>query len=318
MIWVDALILAVIAFSCYTGYRRGLIAVTTDLLSLAVAFVIALLVYQPVAAWLIHAGRVAPPFAGALAITLIISIIQLVSTIVVGMQLRRLPKALYEAEWNRVGGAILGTARSALMVIFALILFSALPLSAATKGKVTDAAIPRLVAPFIGNLQQSFNQHFGKSLSDTINFFTVAPESEESIQLGFTTTDVRVDEVSERRMLDLVNHERTSRGLNALTQNDKARDLARNYSRDMLARGYFSHINPEGKSPFDRMTAAGLTFGAAGENLALAPTLDQAHVGLMNSPGHRANILSPDYKTVGIGVIDAGPYGLMVTQDFTD
>jgi uncharacterized protein YkwD len=86
----------------------------------------------------------------------------------------------------------------------------------------------------------------------------------------------------------------------------------------MFARGYFSHISPEGKSPFDRMKAGGVSFGSAGENLALAPTLELAHQGLMNSPGHRANILSPKYKTVGIGIINGGPYGLMVTQDFSD
>ena len=57
---------------------------------------------------------------------------------------------------------------------------------------------------------------------------------------------------------------------------------------------------------------------AAGENLALAPTLQLAHDGLMKSPGHRANILSTNYRTVGIGIVDGGPYGLMVTQDFTD
>jgi uncharacterized protein YkwD len=86
----------------------------------------------------------------------------------------------------------------------------------------------------------------------------------------------------------------------------------------MLQRGYFSHITPEGFSPFDRLKAGKVAFGSAGENLALAPTLALAHQGLMNSPPHRANILNPAYRTVGIGVLDAGPYGVMVTQNFTD
>jgi uncharacterized protein YkwD len=94
--------------------------------------------------------------------------------------------------------------------------------------------------------------------------------------------------------------------------------VARAYSADMFARGYFSHLDPDGKSPFDRMRAGDVEFGTAGENLALAPTLKLAHQGLMNSPGHRANILKPEYRTVGIGIVDGGAYGLMVTQDFTD
>ena len=64
------------------------------------------------------------------------------------------------------------------------------------------------------------------------------------------------------------------------------------------------------EDPFDRMRDAGIVFGTAGENLALAPTLDIAHDGLMNSPGHRANILGTQFRKVGIGVLDGGVYAL--------
>jgi uncharacterized protein YkwD len=84
----------------------------------------------------------------------------------------------------------------------------------------------------------------------------------------------------------------------------------------MFARGYFAHETPEGRSPFDRMQADGVRFQAAGENLALAPSLQVAHNGLMNSPGHRANILGKDFGRVGIGILDGGMRGLMVTQNF--
>jgi uncharacterized protein YkwD len=57
-------------------------------------------------------------------------------------------------------------------------------------------------------------------------------------------------------------------------------------------------------------------FSTAGENLALAPTVQIAHTGLMNSPGHRANILRPQFGRVGIGIMDGGRRGLMVTQNF--
>jgi uncharacterized protein YkwD len=61
----------------------------------------------------------------------------------------------------------------------------------------------------------------------------------------------------------------------------------------MFQQGFFAHVDQDGRSPFDRMKAGNVTFGAAGENLALAPTVQIAHDGLMNSPGHRANILNP-------------------------
>jgi len=66
------------------------------------------------------------------------------------------------------------------------------------------------------------------------------------------------------------------------------------------------------------MRAAGIRYLTAGENLALAPTLQVAHNGLMNSPGHRANILHAQFGRLGIGILDGGIRGLMVSQEFRD
>jgi uncharacterized protein YkwD len=171
------------------------------------------------------------------------------------------------------------------------------------------------VSIFEGRLEKIFSG----AINQTLTFLTVKePKSNETIALEFTTTDVKVDEVSEQKMLDLVNKERTSRGLKALVMDEKLRELARAQSRDMFAKGYFSHVNKEGKSPFDRMNDKKIIYLIAGENLALAPNVDIAHNGLMNSPGHRANILTAEFGKVGIGVIDGGVYGKMFSQEFTD
>jgi uncharacterized protein YkwD len=66
------------------------------------------------------------------------------------------------------------------------------------------------------------------------------------------------------------------------------------------------------------MHDARINYSAAGENLALAPTTEFAHDGLMNSPGHRANILNGQFRRVGIGVMDGGIYGKMFVQEFTN
>jgi uncharacterized protein YkwD len=84
----------------------------------------------------------------------------------------------------------------------------------------------------------------------------------------------------------------------------------------MFARGYFAHVNPEGEAPSDRIREGGVKFLTAGENLAYAKALKIAHRGLMNSPGHRANILNPAYGRLGIGILDGGFHGLMITQNF--
>ncbi len=115
-----------------------------------------------------------------------------------------------------------------------------------------------------------------------------------------------------------VNRERAAAGLPALAPDPEMTAVARKHSADMFARGYFAHVSPDGQDPFDRMRRAGVVFRTAGENLALAPTLAIAHSGLMNSPGHRANILRPEFGRLGIGIMDGGMRGLMVTQNFRD
>jgi uncharacterized protein YkwD len=79
---------------------------------------------------------------------------------------------------------------------------------------------------------------------------------------------------------------------------------------------YFAHQSPVSGSPFDRLKAAGVTYARAGENLAYAQSVSVAHRGLMQSQGHRENILRPEFTNIAIGVISAGPYGRMFTQLF--
>jgi len=145
---------------------------------------------------------------------------------------------------------------------------------------------------------------------------TIAPESHESVRLPFSVARATPRPDLEAAMLVLVNEERVKAGLPALQADPQALDTARAHSRDMFARGYFSHIGPDGATPFDRMRANGLRFRTAGENLALAPSLPMAHKGLMDSPGHRANILQPAFGRLAVGILDGGRHGLMVTQTF--
>jgi len=74
-------------------------------------------------------------------------------------------------------------------------------------------------------------------------------------------------------MLELVNNERTTAGLEPLAPDPELTEVARQHSTDMFKRGYFAHVTPENRSPFDRIREADIRFLTAGENLALAPTV---------------------------------------------
>lgn len=120
----------------------------------------------------------------------------------------------------------------------------------------------------------------------------------------------------ETEMLRLVNSERAKAGLRPLAANADLTKLARLKCQDMMNRGYFGHNSPTYGSPFDMIKGAGIAYRTAGENLAGAPTVASAHQSLMNSDGHRRNILNGSFTEVGIGAVSGGPYGMMFCQMF--
>lgn len=121
----------------------------------------------------------------------------------------------------------------------------------------------------------------------------------------------------EQAMLSLVNRERAARGIKQLKPNLQLTKIARLKARDMIAKGYFSHTSPTYGSPFAMLRQFGVSYRTAGENLAGAPTVTMAHENLMNSSGHRRNILNESFSEVGIGIVNGGPYGKMFVQLFT-
>ena len=103
----------------------------------------------------------------------------------------------------------------------------------------------------------------------------------------------------------------------AVTWNDKLTVAAEGHSQDMAAKDYFSHTSADGRSPFDRMRAAGYNGRLMGENIAAGyRTAAAVMQGWMNSAGHRANILNCGFREIGIGHATGGSYGMYWTQDF--
>jgi uncharacterized protein YkwD len=115
------------------------------------------------------------------------------------------------------------------------------------------------------------------------------------------------------QVVTLVNKERATAGCGALTSESHLTKAAQDFSEDMSARHYFSHVTPEGV-PFDkRIIAAGYPKPGA-ENIAMgSATASQTMTLWMNSPGHRANILNCKLTKIGVGIASSGWYW---TQDF--
>lgn len=110
--------------------------------------------------------------------------------------------------------------------------------------------------------------------------------------------------VTGSELIELTNQERIANGLEPLTINTKLIDAATKKATDMINQGYFSHTSPKGLSPWYWFTKAGYKYLAAGENLARGfSESEYVHQAWMNSPTHKANILSSNYKDIGIAVI---------------
>lgn len=114
----------------------------------------------------------------------------------------------------------------------------------------------------------------------------------------------------ENQVVQLVNNERTSRGLSPLASNWELARVARIKSEDMYRNNYFGHESPVYGSPFDMLRNFGIRFTAAAENIAYGQTTAQSVMNSwMNSPGHRANILNSQFNQIGVGYFNAGiPY----------
>lgn len=109
----------------------------------------------------------------------------------------------------------------------------------------------------------------------------------------------------QQQVLDLVNKERAAAGLSALVLDTKLNEVATEKARDMADNNYFSHTSPTYGSPFDMLQTFGVSYRAAGENIAYGQTsAEQVMRDWMNSPGHRANILNGSYTKLGVGFVN--------------
>ena len=132
----------------------------------------------------------------------------------------------------------------------------------------------------------------------------------------------------EKQMWAMVNRERsdpdtqaeTGEAALALQWDDRLAEVAREHSRDMAARGYFSHVAPDGSTPDSRVTRAEIEWQGVGENIAEYGDVARAEAAFMNEPrfahNHRHNILNPKFTHVGVGIARGADGMFYITQEF--
>jgi uncharacterized protein YkwD len=314
---LDIVIIVLVLLSVLNGWRRGFILGTLDLIGWALVVVAGLRFYQPVARWLGSQVDLWPevwdrPIAFVALAILTGGLVQVAGYVL----LRRVPKEVHEKTFNRLLGVIPGLANGLITAALVAALLLAIPFNEGLRERARESPLVNRLAVYAERFEAALHPVFAEAVAETLNLLTIQPESHERVNLPYTVANPRPRPELEARMLELVNKERVAAGLKPLAADPELTEVARQHSADMFARGYFAHDTPEGRDLFDRMRAANVKFVTAGENLALAPTVPVAHRGLMNSPGHRENILQPQFGRVGIGIMDGGIRGLMISQEF--
>ncbi len=126
--------------------------------------------------------------------------------------------------------------------------------------------------------------------------------------------------IDQKNVIELTNKEREKKGLSGLTENEALDKAAAAKAQNMFTENYWAHYAPSGKTPWDFILGAGYHFTYAGENLAKNfYKSDEVVTAWMNSPTHRENLLNPNYKDIGIAVVDGvlnGQKTTLVVQEF--
>jgi uncharacterized protein YkwD len=316
MNYVDIILLLVMALAVWGGWRKGFIIGSVNLIVWIGSLLAGFFLYHPVGEWMKANFPKLGVWTFPIAFLSVVVVSRLLLGLIFNTVLRRTPYEAHTTGVNHVLGIVPGIINGLIYTTIIAALLLSVPLMYGITQKARESTLTKTLATNVTWLDDKLSPIFDEAVKKTMTRTAVEPETDETVKLNFTVTDAKARNDLEMKMLELVNQERTKRGLKPLQWDPQLLPVARAHSQDMFARGYFSHYTLEGKDPFDRMKAAGIKYYSAGENLALGPSLSICHEGLMNSPGHRANILNPTYGRVGIGILDGGAYGLMISQEF--
>jgi uncharacterized protein YkwD len=315
---VDAAVLVLIGVAAWYGYRTGFVATTYSLATWILAVAAALAFAGPASGLIELVTKVPRPLAATLGFVTIILAAEALFSAAGYFAIRPVVALVRRSRLgpvDRVLGTTPAVIRALLIVAVAILAIEALPVPSEVKAAVETSRTARAVnaqgAAFEPQIERFTAQLGGSGLLVT----RIGEDQTERLDLP-DGIDLAPDPIAERQLFDLVNEERTQRSLLALVWDQRLVPVARAHSEEMFRLKYFSHDSPVSGSPFDRLKAAKITYSRAGENLAFAQSITVAHRALMDSPGHRENILRPEFTRIGIGVINAGIYGRMVTQLF--
>ena len=320
---VDLVILIFLALLLVRGWARGFVREAMDLVGLVIGTILAFRLGPALGAGLAAMTDISDDvarFIGGVLVFFAVGIGAAFAT----RRIERTARLPGLNLVNRAGGAGLAAAWGVFVATLVLTLGVVLPMPPAVAESIDDSAVAQTLTDPNGIAQEVFVGLAGDRLIETmlnlrevVGVRRVIVEPDAVIDLvPSDVEDLVADEEAGREVFDLVNAARESAGLAQLTWSDALAEVGSGHAMEMYLDGYFAHTSPLTGDVGDRVSDAGIHFSVAGENLALAATVSEVHKGLMDSPGHRANIEADFYESIGVAVV-RGPLGLMTVEVFT-
>lgn len=320
---LDLVILAAIALLLARGWTRGFVREAMDLVGLVLGTILAFRL-GPAVGSVVGAftdiSEEMTRFIGGSAVFLGAGVAAALATRAIERAARMPGLNLM----NRAGGAGLAAAWGLFLATLMLTVGVVLPMPPAVADTIDDSAVARTLTDPDGVAQEVFIGLAGDrlietvlALRETVGSRRVVLDPEDVVEIGAADrSDLARDHESAAQIFGLVNAARTAAGRSPLAWSDQLATVGAGHAVEMYLDGYFAHTSPVTGDIGDRLRVTGVSYSVGGENLALAATVSEVHGGLMDSPGHRANIEADFYDTIGIAVV-RGPLGLMTVQVFT-
>ncbi len=321
---LDLLLGIFFAFLLVRGWARGFVKEAMDLVGMLVGLAVAFRLSSA-------AGSVVGGILGSSpAISRVIGGLALFAIVgggaaVLAHYLHKVARLPGLALSNRLTGAGLAVAWGAFLATLALSVLSLFRLPEAIADQLDESAVATRLTDPTGVPQAMFSRVSGDKVLGVLLGLDDLTDGRRAIVKGedvVSFSPAAAGELALRResaisLFERVNDDRADGGLAPLEWSNSLALVAVSHARDMYTAGFFSHRSPTTGLVSDRLAAAGVRVSVAGENLALAADVVEAHRGLVTSESHLANMREPAYGSVGITAME-GPLGLMVVQVFSD
>ncbi len=305
------------------GWVRGFTREAMDLVGLVIGIALAFRFSGPLGDAMAEWLGISPELGrlvGGLALFLLVGVLASIGA----HYLQRVFTLPGLALTHRLLGGGLALAWALFVVILLLSLLVVLPLPGTVGERIDESKVASaLTDPELLPQRMFFTVAGDRVLEALLNLDRLVGRDEVILEEGETLAitpaepeELQRDEKAAAEIFELVNRSRIDERLDPLAWSAPLAAVGEGHATEMYLEGYFGHTSPATGTVANRMAIAGIPYIRVGENMALAATAGTVHDGLMDSPGHRANILDSRFTRLGIGVIK-GPLGLMVVQVFS-